>query len=482
MCGSTVPDSAEQLIEAGPPGGVARVVDLDLAEVARGIVHQDEVRRTAAGFVGYGATKPGDRVLIGVDSQTDPDLTGAIAQALREMGASVDVVIGQVEADREFTEVDEIGVAMRREPWVDRPRRWEGTPWIEELARTRGYDLLIHGKGGAIPKVDHRYEGFPWVVRDHFDRASNLFPRPLHRLINERTWGRIVDNAGGRLHLTDPEGTDLSLTILDGPFHDGGRHDYGTTPKWGHLMAHPPTPIEPDDDSSGVIAGTLTHFSRPFPAHRGQRRERPDDRGQRRGSTTARPGASWRRNWPPPSIPSSRARPVLAVGAGDRDEPEDRAAIEHPPAQLRWFRVGASPGGDHPLWPGYPLAIVRGGLGRRAPDSLRAPPCPPDGADDGDRNADGTGPGHRARSPVGVRRPRRSRSGGDVRGSRRAAVRRLDSRYPGRHRRRAPTRTTHGTRPPTSTGRRSGPPTEFTVFTINVKLDTVCRFPTTLEG
>jgi hypothetical protein len=265
MCGSTVPDSAEQLIEAGPPGGVARVVDLDLAEVARGIVHQDEVRRTAAGFVGYGATKPGDRVLIGVDSQTDPDLTSAIAQALREMGASVDVVIGQVESDREFTEVDEIDVAMRREPWVDRPRRWEGTPWIEELARTRGYDLLIHGKGGAIPKVDHRYEGFPWVVRDHFDRASNLFPRPLHRLINERTWGRIVDNAGGRLHLTDPEGTDLSLTILDGPFHDGGRHDYGTTPKWGHLMAHPPTPIEPDDDSSGVIAGTLTHFSRPFP-------------------------------------------------------------------------------------------------------------------------------------------------------------------------------------------------------------------------
>jgi hypothetical protein len=30
-------------------------------------------------------------------------------------------------------------------------------------------------------------------------------------------------------------------------------------------MAHPPTPIEPDDDSTGVIAGTLNHFSRPFP-------------------------------------------------------------------------------------------------------------------------------------------------------------------------------------------------------------------------
>lgn len=266
MCGSTSTDGPTPTTEPGPRGGVKRVMDLGtLALVAGGIVGQDEVRRTAAGFVGYGATKPGDRVLVGVDSQTDPDLTAAIATALRERGALVDVVVAQVEPDREFGDLDEIDVAMRRQPWVERPRRWEGLPWVEDLARTRGYDLLIHGKGGAIPKVDHRYEGFPWVVKDHFDRHSNLYPRPLHRLINERTWARIVDNAGARLRLTDPEGTNLGLTILERPFHDGGRHDYGRTPKWGHLMAHPPTPIEPDDDSSGVIAGTLNHFSRPFP-------------------------------------------------------------------------------------------------------------------------------------------------------------------------------------------------------------------------
>lgn len=266
MCGSSSTDDRTATIEPGPPGGAGRVMDLGtLADTARGIARQDEVRRTAAGFVGYGATKPGDRVLLGVDSQTDPDLTAVIATALRELGASVDVVVAQVEADREFGDLDEIDVAMRRQPWVERPRRWEGLPWVEDLARTRGYDLLIHGKGGAIPKVDHRYEGFPWVVKDHFDRGANLYPRPLHRLINEHTWSRITQNAGSRLRLTDPEGTNLSLTILAKPFQDSGRHDYGTTPKWGHLMAHPPTPIEPDDDSSGVIAGTLNHFSRPFP-------------------------------------------------------------------------------------------------------------------------------------------------------------------------------------------------------------------------
>jgi hypothetical protein len=269
MCGSTASDSTAERVSAGPAGGVDRVLDLgdldELAFVARGIARQDEVRRTAAGFVGYGATRPGDRVLVGVDSQTDPSITDAIAGALREMGAAVDVVVAEVEPDRMFTEVDEIAVAMRRQPWAERPRRWEGLPWIEDLARTRGYDLLVHGKGGAIPKVDHRYEGFPWVVRDHFDRASNLYPRALHRLINERTWQRITDHAGDRLHLTDPEGTNLSLTILGAPLRDTSRHDYGMSPKWGHLMAHPPTPIEAEDDSTGVIAGTLNHFSRPFP-------------------------------------------------------------------------------------------------------------------------------------------------------------------------------------------------------------------------
>jgi len=266
MCGQDGDHVLAPRMEPGPDGGVTRTVGLeDLLAVARHVARSDEVRRTAAGFIGYGATKPGERVLIGVDSQTDGDLVDALAIALREMGAAVDVVVAQTEPDRPFDDLDEIRVAMRRQPWTENPRRWEGTPWIEDLARTRGYDLLIHGKGGAIPKVTHRYEGFPWVIRDHFEAGANLFPRGLHRLINERTWSRITGNTGSRLLLTDPEGTRVELTILDSPFRDDTRHDYGLSPKWGHLMAHPPTPIEADDDTTGVIAGTLNHFSRPFP-------------------------------------------------------------------------------------------------------------------------------------------------------------------------------------------------------------------------
>ena len=76
MCGSSATDDTARRIQPGPAGGVGQILDLDdmaeLATVASGIARQDEVRRTAAGFVGYGATKPGDRVLIGVDSQTEP--------------------------------------------------------------------------------------------------------------------------------------------------------------------------------------------------------------------------------------------------------------------------------------------------------------------------------------------------------------------------------------------------------------------------
>lgn len=236
----------------------------ELLPVARAIVTEPEIRRTAAGFIGYGGTKPGHRVLIGVDSQTDPAVYEAVARALREQGALVDVVVVQVEEDREFRDLDEIEVSMRREPWVNSPRRWEGVPWVEELAKTRSYDLLIHGKGGAIPKVDHRYEGFPWVVSEHLASEANVYPRELHRLINEKTWSAITDNTGNRLTVTDPEGTNLQLTILEKPLHDPTRHDYGMTPKWGHLMAHPPTPIESEDDTSGVIKGTVGHFGRPF--------------------------------------------------------------------------------------------------------------------------------------------------------------------------------------------------------------------------
>jgi hypothetical protein len=246
-------------------GGTRVVAVDDLMSYAREVCHQAEVRRTAPGFVGYGSTKPGDRALIAVDTHYDPQVVDAVSRGLREMGASVDVITVEVEPDREFTTRDEIDVIMRREPWTKKPRRWEGLPWVEELALREGYQLLVHGKGGGIPNVPHRYEAIPWLQVEHFASEATIYPRDLHTLVNLTTWNAFFGTGrGGRVRVTDPEGTDLSYTLLP-EYFDGTRRGYTETPWWGHILGHGPTPILPHEDASGIVCGTTSHFQRPFP-------------------------------------------------------------------------------------------------------------------------------------------------------------------------------------------------------------------------
>lgn len=263
MCGEDLQDPRYQAF--GRSGDIGRVTTMDsLLRTAQYISQQEEVRRSAVGFIGYGSTQPGDRVLIAVRRMVDYRLVEVVARALRSKGAHVDTVVLESEEDRTFGDLDEINMQMRREPYHVNLRPGDRAPWIEELAQHRGYDLLVHGAAGPVPSSTMRYEAFPWITEEHLLSEANLFPRDLHRLINERTWSRITDNVDGRIHLTDPEGTQLQVPILEKPLFDG-RHDYGIRPKWGHLMAHPPPPIEREDETSGVICGTMSHYGRAFP-------------------------------------------------------------------------------------------------------------------------------------------------------------------------------------------------------------------------
>jgi hypothetical protein len=264
MCGEEGHHDHGQMVAHRSGTGTRVWTVNDLHTVARHVVASPEVRRSAVGFIGYGGTQRGDKVLIAVGRIVDDEVLDAIVGAFHDLGATVDVIVVDDEPDRKFETLDEIHHMMRREPSQVRLRRGDRAMWIELLAESRGYDLLIQGAGGPVPKSVGRYEAFPWSTKEHFLSEANTFPRDLHLLINEKTYSRITDNIGGRIQLTDPEGTDLSLTILEHPFFDG-RHDYGLKPKWGHLMAHPPTPVGTDDDTAGVIAGTMSHYGRPFP-------------------------------------------------------------------------------------------------------------------------------------------------------------------------------------------------------------------------
>ncbi len=235
-----------------------------LLPYARYIVGEPEIRRTAAGFIGYGRTRPGDRVLLAADTHFDAEVVEATARAFRERGAHVDVIVTDAGPDREFDDLDELRAAIRRRPWREEPRRWEGIPWIQELAAREGYDLLVHGKGGGIPPTKHRYEAFPWLGREHYASRATVFPRDLHTLINERAWRPVWEEGpGGRMHLTDPEGTDVTWDMWP-EYFDHPSAMFGPVPRWNHLMSHPPTPISERESARGIVRGTTNHFGRPF--------------------------------------------------------------------------------------------------------------------------------------------------------------------------------------------------------------------------
>lgn len=254
-------------------GGIRRtagglpMVDVNLLAAARSITDHEEIRCHHIGFVGYGNTKPGDRVLLAVDSHYDRGVVEAFEAALRERGASVDTISLDAGEDRAFNDLDEIRVVMRRGPWDEAPRRWEGVPWIERLAEDRGYDLLVHGKGGPIPPTNYRFEQIPWLRAEQLTSPATVYPLELHRLINRKTWDVIwTHGRGGRVRITDPEGTDFSYTLHEG-YYDESRRGFTENPvrSYSHLLGHPPPPFLDEEDATGTCAGTTSHFTRAFP-------------------------------------------------------------------------------------------------------------------------------------------------------------------------------------------------------------------------
>ena len=71
-----------------------RSADLSkLMPVARELANWRENRDSHIGFVGYNKTMPGNKVLIAVDREYDLAVPNAVAAALKEKGAHVDILI-----------------------------------------------------------------------------------------------------------------------------------------------------------------------------------------------------------------------------------------------------------------------------------------------------------------------------------------------------------------------------------------------------
>ncbi len=238
----------------------------ELIRIAKHLMDIPERRSAHLGSIGYGSTRPGDRVLVAVDRAYDREIVDALVTALRDRGARVDIIWKDSGPDRRFAETDELEVAIRYEHWRNRPRRWEGDPKIEELAEREGYDLLVHGRGGPTGATPFRYEQFPWMSKDHFSPEIVTYPSEIIAVSSQITWDSIWNKGkGARVHLTDLEGTDITYSLNE-TYWDGTHHGWVPEPsKWyGHLFGHPTPPL-PYADAQGVVKGTTSHFSRAFP-------------------------------------------------------------------------------------------------------------------------------------------------------------------------------------------------------------------------
>src|SRR5436309_15453892 len=87
---------------AGTSGPGPQTLDLSkLMLYAHALAGWRENRESHVGFVGYGNTTAGNKVLIAVEREYDPAVPQAVAQALREKGAHVDLLcIDMGDADR----------------------------------------------------------------------------------------------------------------------------------------------------------------------------------------------------------------------------------------------------------------------------------------------------------------------------------------------------------------------------------------------
>ena len=243
-----------------------------LLSIAERLVRGRSVRRSLP--AGYGM-KPGERALLVVNNLYDQAVVDAIVKAIRQLPAKVDVISVDMGPDRPLTYADELWGFMHNCPGVpekNEVRQWiERIRWAEKVAAEEGYDILIHTLGGPLPDTKYRYEGIPWTSREVFPAAD--FPYDVWDAINRKAWDQVWNKGrGGKVRLTDPEGTDLSFTLCE-EYYDPHRYTetesipfFQAEPFFGHLFGRPTPPYYSEkEDASGVVAGTTNHVSRPFP-------------------------------------------------------------------------------------------------------------------------------------------------------------------------------------------------------------------------
>lgn len=218
----------------------------------------------------------GERVLLQVDNWHDPLCIEAAVKTIERFGATCTVETKDRGPIPQFEGHDEVEFFLDfTKELAELMDRWH------ELEATADYDKVLWGFGGPIlGDTKFRIQRMPFITPEMLANQAHLMPIEVLHALDEWTWQRI--SHAERVHITDPEGTDLSYTNHaryydhERRFFDPGliaewfpgNEDYAKRPLQGHIWGKPWVYLPQEfEDGRGVIAGTMNHIG-PHPAIR----------------------------------------------------------------------------------------------------------------------------------------------------------------------------------------------------------------------
>lgn len=206
--------------------------------------------------------KAGQKVLIAVDNKRDMLVIEAYYEALKQLGARVDVVVyDKGGPSYEWNAWDEIS----QDPEL--PYCWSPPHWVDDMAKNYDWTLSAEmgASGGTEGPGGGRTVPFPSKIRYLGERTreqllspAKTFPDEIKNLLDVKT-NEMVKRVW-KARVTDPEGTDFRFTFFDEYWDKMNGPPYTKTPYMpGHILAFPYYPF-PQSDAEGTIAATTNHI------------------------------------------------------------------------------------------------------------------------------------------------------------------------------------------------------------------------------
>ena len=198
--------------------------------------------------------RAGEKVLLVALTEFDPMVVSGYADAMKGLGALVDVLTldSTPGSPPELVAVDEargIEPLGEKEVVYTRITNLMNPSTVTQLVQSEGYDLVVSGTAGPLPRVPYRWTRMEYISQEEFASPQAEFPPELQMLIDRKVYEAV--RTCEKVRITDPEGTDFSFTNYDDKRPMAIAHEYGKPINIGFGGA---------EDCSGVIAGTLNHL------------------------------------------------------------------------------------------------------------------------------------------------------------------------------------------------------------------------------